>query len=414
MKLFRYMAVAVTVVALAGCGSHSHDSHSDHDHEGHEHHDHEAHDHEGHGHHDHEDHDHEGHEHHDHEGGEGHASDEIILSPEKAAAAGVTVDTVTPAPFSGVIKCAGRVMPATGGESTVSATVGGIVKLSRSWSVGAPVARGAAVASLTTAGLPGGDVSALARTEYDRAKEAWERAQKLIDDRIITRDEYLTAKADYDRARLALEAVGHGAPGRGVAATAPMGGYVKQLLVRDGDYVEVGQPLMTITQDRRLYLRAEVPERYYTQLPRVTGARFSTAYSPEVHDLADMGGRVVGHGRSGAPESSASIPMTFEFDNSADILPDSYAEIYLLTAPREGVVSVPLTALTEEQGVYYVYVKVDDEGYKRRRVTLGDRDGLRAEVTSGLEPGEVYVSSGAIHVKLAGAGKSIPGHTHNH
>ncbi len=415
MKILRYLAVAMTVAALASCGGRGHDAH--HHHEGHEHHDHEGHDHEGQEHEGHEHHDHEGHDHEGHEGhgeNDSHDSDEIILSPEKARAAGVTIDTAAMAPFSGVIKCAGRVMPATGGESTVSATVGGIVKLSRGWSIGAPVARGAAVATLTTAGLPGGDVGSLALTEYERAKDAWERAQKLIDDRIITREEYLTAKADYDRARLALEAVGHGGTGRGITATAPSSGYVKQLLVRDGDYVEVGQPLMTITQNRHLYLRAEVPERYYARLPRVTTARFSPAHSPQVYDLSEMGGRVVGYGRSGSPESSASIPMTFEFDNSADILPDSYAEIYLLTAPREGVVSVPLTALTEEQGIYYIYVKVDDEGYKRRTVTLGERDGRRAELTSGLEPGEAYVSSGAIHVKLAGAGKAIPGHTHNH
>ncbi|MCM1029504.1 MAG: efflux RND transporter periplasmic adaptor subunit [Pseudoflavonifractor sp.] len=404
MKILRYITVALTIAALSSCGGRGHEGHDDHEgHEAHEHSDEHDHDHEGHA-------DHEGHDDHDHEG---HAADEIILSPEKARAAGVTIDTAAAARFTDVIKCAGRVMPASGAEGTVSATVGGIVRLARGWSEGMPISRGAAVATLTTASLPGGDVSALARSEYERAKEAWERAQALIDDRIITRDEYQAAKAEYDRARLAVEAVGKGG-GRGVTVTAPTGGYVKQLLVTDGEYAEVGRPLMTITQNRHLYLRADVPERYYRRLPQVSGARFSTAASDEVYDIDELGGRVVARGRNGSAESSAFVPITFEFDNRADILPDSYAEVYLLSSPREGVVSVPLTALTEEQGVNYVYIRVDEEGYTRREVKTGASDGRRVEIISGLRPGEEYVSSGAIHVKLAGAGKAIPGHTHNH
>ena len=35
----------------------------------------------------------------------------------------------------------------------------------------------------------------------------------------------------------------------------------------EGDYVTVGQPLMTITQNRRLFLRADVSEKYYAHIP---------------------------------------------------------------------------------------------------------------------------------------------------
>jgi len=201
--------------------------------------------------------------------------------------------------------------------------------------------------------------------------------------------------------------------GGALGISSPAGGFVKQLMVRDGDFVDVGTPIMTVTQNRNLYLRAEVPERHYRELPQIASAKFRTAYGEgRIYDLADMGGRLVTYGRSGG-DGSAFIPVTFEFDNVSDVLPDSYAEIYLITAPRHGVVTVPAGAITEEQGAFFIYIRIDDEGFVKREVKLGQTDGERTEVMSGLAPGEHYVSAGAVHVKLAGA-KAIPGHTHNH
>lgn len=363
-------------------------------------------------------HDHES-ESHDHEA-EGatetethESSDEIVFEPAKAAAAGVVTDTVAPGPFSSVIHTSGKVLPASGDETTVSATVAGVVKLARSMAEGEQIGRGSAVATVSTRNLAEGDVSSRARIAYEQAKAEYDRASSLIGDKIISQSDYRAAKAEYERAKLAYEAVGRSG-GSGVAIVSPAGGFIKQLMVKDGDYVEVGQPVMVVTQNRRLFLRAEVAERDYEALRQVSSARFRTAYSADrTYDLADMGGRLVSYGRSGG-SSSAFIPVTFEFDNTGSVLPDSYADIYLVGAPRQEVISVPETALVEEQGVYFVYVHPDEDCYQKREVKVGASDGERVEILSGLAPGEVVVTQGAVRVKLAGAGKSIPGHTHNH
>ena len=78
------------------------------------------------------------------------------------------------------------------------------------------------------------------------------------------------------------------------------------------------------------------------------------------------------------------------------------------------MIAVPKTALTEEQGVHFVYVKVDDEGYMKREVKVGQSDGERVEIIAGLTPGENVVTDGAIHVKIASAKAAIPAHNHNH
>ena len=81
---------------------------------------------------------------------------------------------------------------------------------------------------------------------------------------------------------------------------------------------------------------------------------------------------------------------------------------------RKNAITVPLTALTEEQGTKFVYVQVEPEAYVRREVKTGQSDGCRVEITDGLKAGEKVVAKGAYMVKLASASNAIPGHTHNH
>ncbi|MGL5547637.1 MAG: efflux RND transporter periplasmic adaptor subunit, partial [Tannerellaceae bacterium] len=66
-----------------------------------------------------------------------------------------------------------------------------------------------------------------------------------------------------------------------------------------------------------------------------------------------------------------------------------------------------------EQGVYYVFVQLDEEGYSKQEVTLGGDNGSEVQILSGLKPGEVVVTKGAMQVKLASMSSAIP-HGHSH
>ena len=92
----------------------------------------------------------------------------------------------------------------------------------------------------------------------------------------------------------------------------------------------------------------------------------------------------------------------------------SYAEIYLITQNRPNVITLPIGALTEEQGVHFVYIQVDEEGYRKQEVTLGESDGERVEILAGVKKGDRVVTKGAVQVRLASASNAIPAHNHNH
>ena len=126
-----------------------------------------------------------------------------------------------------------------------------------------------------------------------------------------------------------------------------------------------------------------------------------------------------------------------------DIIAGSFVEVYLLLKQKQNVITVPNTSLTEEQGLYYVYVKKHNhnheahedhehedhdheahEGYEhkgkegifeKREVKIGQTEGVRTEILSGLKAGECIVTEGAYQVKLAASSSAIPeGHNHNH
>lgn len=344
---------------------------------------------------------------HDHAG-------EIAFTKEQAKAAGVEIETVTPSTFHTVIRTSGQIVAPQGDEQTVVATASGVVTYSRgSIAEGMAVKAGEAIASVSAKHLQDGDPAVNARAAFETAEREYQRASRLVADKIISAKEYEQAKLNYETARNAYHAQAASMTSRGIAIAPGMGGYVKQLLVAQGEYVTVGQPIAVVTRDRRLQLKAFVPESEYGSLRTISSANFISPSDRNVlHSLASLNGKLVSYGRS-LSDNGSFVPAVFEFDNVGNILPGSYVEVFLIGAERPNTITIPLPAITEEQGLHFVYVQEHDEDYVKRQVTLGDSDGSRRVVISGLKGGEKVVVKGAYNVKLASMSTEIP-HGHSH
>lgn len=427
MKKFIFMG-ALSLFVLGSCNSKSEQSHEGHDHAT------EKHNHEAEGH----DHDHgaEGHDHkaegHNHEGecsgdhnhgeatkaqshneaSEAH-SDEIILPKAKADAAGVKSAVIAPAAFQQVIKTSGQVLAAQGDESVAVATVAGVVSFCGKVTEGMSVGRGTPLVIISSSNIADGDPVQRARIAYEVSKKEYERMKALIKNKIVSDKEFAQAEQNYENARISYEALGQNHSPKGQNIIAPIGGYVKSILVKEGDYVTIGQPLVSVTQNRRLFLRAEVSEKYYPYLRTISSANFQTPYNNQVYELKDLSGKLLSFGKSSG-DNSYYVPVTFEFDNKGDIIPGSFVEVYLLSSPLENTISLPRTALTEEQGVFFVYLQLDEEGYQKQEVTLGADNGKSVQILKGVKAGDRVVTEGAYQVRLASASNAIPAHSHEH
>lgn len=377
-------------------------------------------------HHDHEhdaDHDHDHHhseevEEHDDADEHEHAAGEIVFSEAQAEAAGLSVETVQPADFVQVLKVNGEILSAEGDEKTIVATASGIVDYANQivLTEGLAVRGGQELFTLSATGMASGDAVAQAQGEREAASAAWERAQRLWQQRLITRADYEEAELRYKRSSAVQNA----------HIVSPMNGYLKRCFVTAGTYVTEGQPLAVITRNCRLQLHADVSARYYSRLQGLSSADIVMPYDEKVYHLNQLNGRLLSIGKaSGLNTSSADyhgststmaspyIPVIFEFDAAPGLFAGSFADVYLISGTRPDVLSVPLSALIEEQGLFFVFVQIDDDGYRKQEVTLGQRSSERAEVLAGLQPGDAVVVKGAYQIKLASVVSVAEGHHHH-
>ena len=325
------------------------------------------------------------------------------------------LETVSPGEFCNVIKVSGQIQSPTGEEQTVCATADGIVNFANpSITEGTAVAAGETIVTISARDLQDGDNVQKAKVAFETAEKEYRRAGELAGDKIISDKEFDQVRMSYETAKAAYEGMARSMTGNGVKVASPIKGYVKNRLAKQGDYVSVGDPILTVTQNRRLQLRAEVPENCAGELRNIGSANFRLAYDDTTYRLADLNGKLLSYGRA-STANSFYIPMTFEFNNVGEIVTGAFAEVFLLANPRKEVLTVPMSALTEEQGVYYVYVqeKGHQEAYRKTEVKTGQDNGERIEITGGLKSGDKVVTKGAYQVKLAATSTVIP-HGHSH
>lgn len=372
------------------------------------------------------DHDHEVADPHNHVAGESHDphagevseetghNDEIIFPAEQAARTDFEVQTVEESYFAPVIHCSGEITNTPNDLMFLYAPVGGVVVFGDcNPAEGVKVNAGETLFYLSTHGLASGNAVVKAQAAYEKARADYERAQALQADHIVSQKEVDAARAEFLRAEAEYRPLASESE-QGVPVKAAQTGHLTQLTVNAGQYVEAGTPLAAVTTNRRLRLTAEVPQRYYDRLSGMTDAYFSTEASDSTYAVSELNGRRVSIGRSTATGSTL-IPVTYEFDNPGNWAAGLYAEVALSGKSREKAIVLPLSALTEAQGIYYVYVQLDEEGYQRREVTVGDNNGREVTIAAGLQPGERVVTRGAVQVKMAAASGTIPhGHSHNH
>ena len=401
VTLLGYAALMTGVTSCHNSNANDEVAHHHHDHgHGHEDHDHESE--EGHDH-EHEGHDHEGHEGHDHGSGQ-----EIVLEPERAKLLGVESQSAQPADFHAVIKAGGEILSAADATGIASAPAAGTVSFTRGMTEGQTVGAGALIATVKPGRVTGGDPNAAARAALNAAQREVDRLRPLHERGIVSTAEMNAALATLDAAKAAYSPAA--STGR---VTAPVSGTVTALLASEGQYVDAGAPIAEISSSNRLTLRVDVPQRHYGELSDLTGARIKAAYTDQVIDIADLGAKR--QTKAGARARGGYIPVYFTFNGNGALMAGSAVEVFLQGSPRPNVISVPLSAVSEQQGNYFVYIQVDDEGYLKSPVTLGENDGQNVEILKGVHPGDKVVVKGMTAVRLAETSGVVPeGHTHTH
>jgi len=342
----------------------------------------------------------------------------IVFSKEQSWKLAFATEEVCKGNFHQVIRASARIQPARGRNFAIAALTPGIVEFSgRQIYEGVEVLADASLFTIVPAGLATGNSYVRyveAQNQFELASANYERKRKLADDRLVTESELQSARRDYETARVVLENLQqHFSEGAQIVKS-PVNGFIGELHVSNGDYVEAGQTLLEVSRADRLALLADVPQKYAAALPSVETANIIHPFTGSSRSLEDLDGILVSYGKAADPRNSM-IPVIFEFDNDGSYLPGSLAEVFILAGSGQDVISVPNTALLEEQGNFSVMLQLTPELFIRREVVTGPTDGFNTVIEEGLSEHDRIVSRGAIFVKLASSSGTLDphaGHVH--
>jgi membrane fusion protein, heavy metal efflux system len=310
-----------------------------------------------------------------------------------------------------IIKTTGQILPAQGDETVLIAKANGTIKFEKKdIFAGTKVSEGELLFSLSGSGL--GDENINARTQealaaYNKAKADLERASELVKDKIISEKEFEARKLEFERAKIYYSSLSGGSQ-----ITAPTSGFLRSLNVTNGQFVKQGDVIGSITQNKNLVLKAELSQKYNARLSSLKSANIKTS-DGTTYGAEELNIKVLSYGKVNDPNSFFSS-IHFSIDYLPALIPGSFVELFIKGEPILNALSIPVSALIEEQGIFYVYVQVEGEAFEKREVKLGVSDGIRIQVLSGVSEGERVVSKGAYQVKLATMSGALPAHGHEH
>ena len=247
---------------------------------------------------------------------------------------------------------------------------------------------------------------AISRVALDEATQAWERAQRLEANRLISPEEYEQARTRFETARAQLEGdqiqMGY------TEVRAPFAGLIVARYVDFAQQISPGMAMFRLSDFDPLLCPIQVPERDLSRLSIGQSAYLEVETWPDERFDAEVL-RI----RPVVDAATGTVRVTLAVRGCGRLRPGMFADVFVETDRREGVLVMPKAALSVDSIGDTVYVVADGLA-ERREVTLGFAEGDFVEAVSGLAEGEQVVVVGqdglsdGTPIQVLAAGGSVP------
>ncbi|HHP7231398.1 MAG TPA: efflux RND transporter periplasmic adaptor subunit [Xenococcaceae cyanobacterium] len=179
--------------------------------------------------------------------------------------------------------------------------------------------------------------------------------------------------------------------------TAPIDGIIGNIEPNVGDFIGIGEPITTITQNSVLEINMSVPleqtDRLELGLPV---------------EIIDRQGEAIAEGdisfiSPSANRSTQTILVKAVFKNNGTLKDGSFARARIIWSEQLGIL-IPTQAVSRIAGKSFVYVAKEQEDGKKalvaeqRSVKLGAIQGRSYQVISGLKSGDLLITSGILNL----------------
>ena len=231
--------------------------------------------------------------------------------------------------------------------------------------------------------------------ERTLAEVQFERMERLYKQQSVSRSDYDEARAKLDAARARVTA--KRAVIRKKAIRAPFTGHLGIRKVDLGEYLEPGTAVVGLQALDPIYVDYSLPEHHFARLH----AEQAVDLTVRAHPGQRFEGRITAI-NPGVDPGTRNVRIRATVDNPEGLLrPGMFAQVRTVLPRREGILTVPRTAVTYNTYGDSVFVIEQKDGQKtvqRRQIRTGEVRAGRVEVVSGLAEGETVVSAG--HQKL--------------
>lgn len=354
---------------------------------------------------------------HEDEGNAMPESGEIVFLKEQAWESDFMVREILPAPFSSVVRTSGQVLAVPGQKKHLPAKSSGILLYTNDRLVeGTWVEQGEPLFVISAATLDDTNFELRyrkLRNNLQNSRSVYQRHRELFAEQVIPEKQMIESRTAYTSDSLRFYNLASKATAGGLKISSPISGYIHELSFSEGQYVQTGDQIVTISSNEKLLLRADVPMQHFEKVVEIETANFRSAYSDHVYSTDSLNGVLLAKGSSVA-ENDHFIPVYFEVENDGTLLEGAFVEFFLKAIPDETALLVPASAILEEAGHYYLYLQVTGESYTKRAITKGASDGKFIEVTGGLAAGERVVTDGVMLLKASTLVTGETGHGHAH
>ncbi|WP_017930862.1 efflux RND transporter periplasmic adaptor subunit [Robiginitomaculum antarcticum] len=303
----------------------------------------------------------------------------VAVSPEMIQTMGIRTVTVNTEDVSRDIRAYGTVEPNTRLESMSASRLEGWIDGLTVRAEGDIVRRGQRLYRIYTPELIAAQKDYLASLQIGNARRIASVRQRLkskgmqegLIDRLTTSREVIERMPVY----------------------AESAGVVTELMVRDGDYLKPGDPVMKLQSYTKVWVIASVPE---SELPQIQIGEAASLKFESAPDAPKTGTVDYIYPTIDSNTRTAKVRISVE-NASGSLRPGAYVDIVFETqqtdAPSSQLV-VPSQAILRDSRGAHVIMALGDGRFESRHITIGSSIRGRTEILSGLTAGERIVSSG--------------------
>lgn len=231
-----------------------------------------------------------------------------------------------------------------------------------------------------------------AKRDRDAALSQLESRQKQVE---AAQSRLEQAQADLGRAKSEVEVVQEDLEDTRVVA--PISGSIGDVEVEVGDFLQAGDPVVSISQNEVLELNLRIPTGQADKLQQGLTVELQ---NPQGDDPLATGS--ISFISPQVDLNAQSVLVKAEFSNPEGRLKDDqFVRARVIWEESTGAL-VPTTAISRLGGQPFVFIAEEEDGQlvaQQRRVELGSIQDNSYQVISGVEPGETLVTSGIIQLR---------------